>query len=132
MCGMELATSAQLDEVRALFAEYAQGLGFSLCFQGFDEELARLPEGYLVLLLEQRGLPARADIVTARSAEEVARAIREMVVRGAPAIGCAAAYGLALGAADFDRSRELLLAARPTAVNLRWALERLAKIQPRN
>ena len=83
-------------------------------------------------LLDQRGLPARADIVTARSADDVARAIREMVVRGAPAIGCAAAYGLALGVADFDRSRELLLAARPTAVNLRWALERLAKVQPRN
>jgi methylthioribose-1-phosphate isomerase len=83
-------------------------------------------------MLDQRGLPARADIVTARSAEEVARAIREMVVRGAPAIGCAAAYGLALGALDFDKSREMLLAARPTAVNLRWALERLAKIQPRS
>jgi methylthioribose-1-phosphate isomerase len=83
-------------------------------------------------LLDQRGLPARADIVTARSAEEVARAIREMVVRGAPAIGCAAAYGLALGVESFDESRAMLLAARPTAVNLRWALERLAKIQPRN
>jgi methylthioribose-1-phosphate isomerase len=86
-------------------------------------------------LLDQRGLPRRAEIVTARSAEEVARAIREMVVRGAPAIGCAAAYGLALAARsgeDFEKARESLLAARPTAVNLRWALERLSKVQPRS
>ena len=85
-------------------------------------------------LLDQRGLPARAEVVVARTASEVARAIRDMVVRGAPAIGCAAAYGLALAAgsgADFDAARAELLAARPTAVNLRWALERLAQIRPR-
>ena len=86
-------------------------------------------------LLDQRGLPARADIVTARSAAEVARAIREMVVRGAPAIGCAAAYGLALSlqsGEEFEAARATLLAARPTAVNLRWALERLSRVEPRN
>ncbi|MGZ6142837.1 MAG: S-methyl-5-thioribose-1-phosphate isomerase, partial [Myxococcales bacterium] len=82
-------------------------------------------------LLDQRLLPARVEIVTARSAAEVARAIRDMVVRGAPAIGCAAAYGLALAADDFERAREMLLAARPTAVNLRWALERMARVVPR-
>jgi methylthioribose-1-phosphate isomerase len=85
-------------------------------------------------LLDQRGLPARADIVTARTSAEVARAIREMVVRGAPAIGCAAAYGLALAllsGEEFETARETLLAARPTAVNLRWALERLSRIEPR-
>jgi methylthioribose-1-phosphate isomerase len=85
-------------------------------------------------LLDQRGLPARADIVKVRTAADTARAIREMVVRGAPAIGCAAAYGLALAAAsgeEFDTARAALLAARPTAVNLRWALERLAKVTPR-
>jgi len=85
-------------------------------------------------LLDQRGLPARADVITARSAAEVARAIREMAVRGAPAIGCAAAYGLALAlqaGEDFEKAREALLAARPTAVNLRWALERLARVEPR-
>jgi methylthioribose-1-phosphate isomerase len=47
-------------------------------------------------LLDQRGLPARVEVISARSAAEVAKAIREMAVRGAPAIGCAAAYGLAL------------------------------------
>ena len=55
-------------------------------------------------LLDQRGLPERAEIVKARTAGEVAQAIREMVVRGAPAIGCAAAYGLALSAGDFEEA----------------------------
>ena len=86
-------------------------------------------------LLDQRGLPARVETLTARSSAEVAGAIREMAVRGAPAIGCAAAYGLALAVLrgeNFDRARETLLAARPTAVNLRWALERLSRVQPRS
>ena len=86
-------------------------------------------------LLDQRGLPARADIVVARSAANVARAIRDMVVRGAPAIGCAAAYGLALAlqsGEEFEAARALLCAARPTAVNLRWALERISRVEPRS
>ena len=85
-------------------------------------------------LLDQRRLPARAETVTVRSARETARAIREMVIRGAPAIGCAAAYGLALAPRaheDFDEARQVLLDARPTAVNLRWAVERLSGVQPR-
>jgi methylthioribose-1-phosphate isomerase len=85
-------------------------------------------------LLDQRGLPARAEVVTARSAQATAQAIRDMVVRGAPAIGCAAAYGLALSlqaGEEFEAARAALLAARPTAVNLRWALERLARVEPR-
>ncbi len=85
-------------------------------------------------LLDQRHLPARVEVVTARSAAETAQAIREMVVRGAPAIGCAAAYGLALSALcgeEFEQARKVLLDARPTAVNLRWALERLSKVTPR-
>jgi methylthioribose-1-phosphate isomerase len=85
-------------------------------------------------LLDQRKLPGRAEIVTVRSARETAQAIRDMVVRGAPAIGCAAAYGLALSALaaeDFEAARQALLDARPTAVNLRWSLERLSLVQPR-
>ena len=69
-------------------------------------------------LLDQRRLPARAEIVIVRSARETAQAIRDMVVRGAPAIGCAAAYGLALAARsgeDFSQARETLLDSRPTA-----------------
>ena len=75
-------------------------------------------------LLDQRLLPDRMVYVTCRNAAEVAQAIRDMVVRGAPAIGCAAAFGVALdrGAqAAFD----VLATSRPTAVNLFWALERM-------
>jgi methylthioribose-1-phosphate isomerase len=86
-------------------------------------------------LLDQRKLPARAEILIVRSARETADAIRDMVVRGAPAIGCAAAYGMALAARsgeDFEGARQALLSSRPTAVNLRWALERLSRVQPRS
>ena len=85
-------------------------------------------------LLDQRHLPARAEIVAVRSARETAQAIRDMVVRGAPAIGCAAAYGMALALSageDFEQAQKALLDARPTAVNLRWAVERLARVRPR-
>ena len=85
-------------------------------------------------LLDQRQLPARAEIVIVRSGRETAQAIRDMVVRGAPAIGCAAAYGLALATTsgeDFAQARSTLLDSRPTAVNLRWAVERLSAVQPR-
>ena len=91
-------------------------------------------------LLDQRLLPGRVEYFIVRSAAECARAIREMVVRGAPAIGCAAAYGLALEAQDpalgpgslgsdesWDHAVTLLRQSRPTAVNLRWALERLGR-----
>ena len=88
-----------------------------------------------VRMIDQRVLPTRQEYVTLRTPEEVADAIREMVVRGAPAIGISAAYGLALGAsqvadadaAEFDARMETLFhtmaAARPTAVNLFWAIE---------
>jgi len=85
-------------------------------------------------LLDQRRLPAQVEIVQARTARETAQAIREMIVRGAPAIGCAAAYGLALAARsgeDFAEAGRALLDSRPTAVNLRWAVERLSAVQPR-
>ncbi|HET9699951.1 MAG TPA: S-methyl-5-thioribose-1-phosphate isomerase, partial [Burkholderiales bacterium] len=88
-------------------------------------------------LIDQRLLPARFEFVACGSADEVAEAIRSMVVRGAPAIGCAAAYGIALealrlqsrSAADFatglERGFAALSHSRPTAVNLFWALERM-------
>jgi methylthioribose-1-phosphate isomerase len=88
-------------------------------------------------LLDQRKLPGSVEVLEVRSSEEAARAIRDMAVRGAPAIGCTAAYGLALGSAEaarasdpdavFARAKDALLSARPTAVNLRWALERLSR-----
>jgi methylthioribose-1-phosphate isomerase len=86
-------------------------------------------------LLDQRKLPGTVEEVRVGTAAETARAIREMVVRGAPAIGCTAAYGVALAAREAAQSNdpartfitavENLYASRPTAVNLRWAVERL-------
>jgi methylthioribose-1-phosphate isomerase len=87
-------------------------------------EILRLEEEQ-VILLDQRRLPDEAVELTCRSAAEVAEAIRSMAVRGAPAIGIAAAYGYALAAArgeDVDEAAAVLLASRPTAVNLSWAL----------
>ncbi|MEW6689136.1 MAG: S-methyl-5-thioribose-1-phosphate isomerase [Pseudomonadota bacterium] len=77
-------------------------------------------------LLDQRLLPDQAVYVTCRNAAEVAQAIRDMVVRGAPAIGCAAAFGVVLGSSSKE-AFEILAASRPTAVNLFWALERMRK-----
>jgi methylthioribose-1-phosphate isomerase len=77
-------------------------------------------------LLDQRLLPERTAYVTCRSAAEVARAIRDMVVRGAPAIGCAAAFGVVLDHGS-NAAFEVLAQSRPTAVNLFWALERMRK-----
>ena len=77
-------------------------------------------------LLDQRLLPEKTEYVTCRSAEEVARAIRDMVVRGAPAIGCAAAFGVVLDRGS-PQSFDALSRSRPTAVNLFWALERMKK-----
>jgi len=77
-------------------------------------------------LLDQRLLPAETRYVSCRSASEIAQAIRDMVVRGAPAIGCAAAFGVVLGRGS-PESYGALAASRPTAVNLFWALERMKK-----
>jgi len=79
-------------------------------------------------LLDQRLLPDRTEYLSCRSAAEVARAIRDMVVRGAPAIGCAAAFGVVLSKGT-PESYEVLAGSRPTAVNLFWALERMKKAQ---
>jgi methylthioribose-1-phosphate isomerase len=81
-----------------------------------------------VVMLDQRQLPERESYVELGSVEEVARAIRDMVVRGAPAIGISAAYGMVLAArtgASLDSASRLLKAARPTAVNLAWAVDRM-------
>ena len=92
-------------------------------------EIVRLEESPpRVVLLDQRRLPDELVEVECATAGEVAAAIREMVVRGAPAIGVAAAYGYALAALrgdHLDAARETLAASRPTAVNLAWALEQL-------
>ncbi len=82
-------------------------------------------DGPAVVLLDQRRLPDEIVHVRCATAAEVADAIRAMVVRGAPAIGVAAAYGLALAAVrgdDLAEAERVLAASRPTAVNLPWAL----------
>ena len=79
-------------------------------------------------LLDQRQLPHREEWLELWDSAEVARAIRDMAVRGAPAIGIAAAYGLALAARngeDFDAAAQVLAESRPTAVNLFWAIDRI-------
>jgi methylthioribose-1-phosphate isomerase len=90
-----------------------------------------------VVMIDQTRLPLEEVYVTCRTYQEVASAIREMVIRGAPAIGVAAAMGVALGAlhpegTDLDRHVEsvcqTLAGTRPTAVNLFWAIERMRKL----
>ena len=93
------------------------------------EQIVRLDEdGPAVVLLDQQRLPDEVVDVRCATPAEVADAIREMVVRGAPAIGIAAAYGLALAALrgdDLAEAERVLASSRPTAVNLPWALARM-------
>ncbi len=97
-------------------------------------------EDNYIYLIDQRKLPNRKEWFVCRTVQDVIAAIREMAIRGAPAIGVAAGMGLALGAQSIDtenygifRKRFLEMAeqmksARPTAVNLKWAVERMIKI----
>lgn len=91
--------------------------------------VARTADGQGVRILDQRKLPWQVEWVELRSEADAARAIREMWTRGAPLIGAVAAYGLALAlAADplaLEAARTRLLATRPTAVNLAWALDQV-------
>ena len=89
------------------------------------ERIVRL-DGTTVVLLDQRRLPDEEIELRCSTTDELVAAIRALAVRGAPAIGVAAAYGLAAAAArgeDVDVALEALAGSRPTAVNLRWALE---------
>lgn len=95
-----------------------------------------------VVMIDQRKLPLEEAYLECRSEEEVARAIETMVIRGAPAIGIAAAYGVALGVLNaspredlgraFERIVKRLSGTRPTARNLFWALERMRRIYEEN
>src|SRR5262245_54689102 len=92
-----------------------------------------------VVMVDQRKLPAEEVYVRCKTAPEVARAIKTMVIRGAPAIGVAAAMGIALGmrkgkatgtqkfAAECYKVCELMAGTRPTAVNLFWAIDRMKR-----
>jgi methylthioribose-1-phosphate isomerase len=87
-----------------------------------------------VVMIDQTRLPREETYVTCTDYKQVAEAIRSMVIRGAPAIGVAAAMGIALGmqqaqsAADFDQICDTLARTRPTAVNLFWAIERMRRL----
>jgi methylthioribose-1-phosphate isomerase len=89
------------------------------------------PDGRSVEVIDQTKLPHRFETQRLSTMEEAAHAIRAMIVRGAPLIGATAAYGMAMAllkdASDeaLDRAHDTLLATRPTAVNLRWALKRV-------
>ena len=94
-----------------------------------------------VVMLDQRVLPTREVYRVYRDYREVARAIKDMVIRGAPAIGVAAAMGIALGARtlrggdtarDFERLCRAFASTRPTAVNLFWAIQRMRRVFTRN
>ena len=96
-------------------------------------------EGDVVVMIDQRKLPSKEVYVRCESAADVARAIKSMVIRGAPAIGVAAAMGLAVGvrastasgtqklATEFYKLCEMMAATRPTAVNLFWAIDRMKR-----
>ena len=96
-------------------------------------------EGDAVVMIDQRKLPVEEIYVRAKTAAEVARAIKTMVIRGAPAIGVAAAMGIALAmrkskatgtqkfAAELQKTCDLMAATRPTAVNLFWAIDRMKR-----
>ena len=100
----------------------------------WDETTQRLK------MVDQRMLPSTFSVIHLESYQEVSDAISNMTVRGAPAIGVAAAYGLALAAlrsqsitlelvrSDLKKAARILEASRPTAVNLPWALKRMLKV----
>jgi methylthioribose-1-phosphate isomerase len=97
------------------------------------ETIEWTPEG--VVMIDQTRLPREEVFVTCRNYVEVADAIRDMIIRGAPAIGVAAAMGVAIGAlqsanleADMPVICETLAKTRPTAVNLFWAIERMKQV----
>jgi methylthioribose-1-phosphate isomerase len=92
-----------------------------------------------IVMVDQRKLPGQEVYVRCKTAPEVARAIKSMVIRGAPAIGVSAAMGIALGmrrskasgtrqfAVEFNKTCDLMAGTRPTAVNLFWAIDRMKK-----
>src|SRR4029079_10938517 len=85
-----------------------------------------------VVMIDQTRLPREQKFLTCRTYLEMADAIKTMVIRGAPAIGVAAAMGVALGVqegADFETVCNTLAATRPTAVNLFWGIERMRRLK---
>lgn len=94
----------------------------------------QVPDSLDVAIIDQVRLPYRNEVLTLATVEDVARAIRDMHVRGAPLIGVTAAYGMAIAMradpsdAGLAQAYAILLATRPTAVNLRWALDEMRRV----
>jgi len=96
-------------------------------------------QGDTIVMVDQRKLPGQEIYVRCRTSQEVAKAIRTMIIRGAPAIGVAAGMGIALGmrrstakgtkqfAVEFQKTCDMMAATRPTAVNLFWAIDRMKR-----
>jgi len=97
-----------------------------------------------VVMIDQRVLPEKEKYNTYKDHKDVAKAIKDMVVRGAPAIGVSAALGIALGASkikakdmrafrrEFNKITKLMASTRPTAVNLFWGIDRMTKVVEEN
>lgn len=124
-------------------AEQAHSIPFSSGVAGMHAKIVLLMVETIewtdggVVMIDQTRLPLEEKYVTCRNYEEVATAIRDMIIRGAPAIGVAAAMGVAIGvmqaeAAELDRQVEAICATlagtRPTAVNLFWAIDRMKRV----
>ena len=100
-------------------------------------------QGQVVRMIDQRKIPGKVEWYTCRGYGDVISAIKKMVIRGAPAIGVAASMGLALGAKTikaqsyegyrrrFEKMADRMIGARPTAVNLRWAVDRMVLLADR-
>lgn len=126
------------DTLKSLFFNYLRFTIYDLPLMNLDIIPVKWSdEG--VLMLDQRLLPTEEKWLTLRTYDDVAAGIKDMVVRGAPAIGVSAAYGIALGAKQFvgtnaddladeiDYISDVIGATRPTAVNLFWAIDRMKK-----
>jgi methylthioribose-1-phosphate isomerase len=146
MHGTEQPESRNLDQQStAAFQRYTERLELDLP-PGLTLTPTVWPADGAVMILDQRRLPEQMTVLTCRTAVEAAWAIRRLAVRGAPAIGLAAAHAMALGAAEIARTavsgteqkvrlgqlRRLILATRPTAVNLQYAVDRLWALLPRS
>lgn len=116
-----------------------------VCFVAEEKLMIDMPRSVewrdnTLVLLDQRKLPQREEVVLCDAIEQVFDSIRTLTVRGAPAIGIAAAYGLLVGShdknaadirADFNERCDYLISARPTAVNLAWAVNRMRDCEQR-
>ena len=121
-----------------IFMFYGGGRYVAKKQKTFLQVVALADDDQSVWVLDQRKLPLKEEIIALTATEQVAEAIKTLAVRGAPAIGICAAYGLYLASRSIDdedfwpklaKQADILAASRPTAVNLRWALNRMLAVQ---